>query len=63
MGVSDPDEDRHLATIDRLTRERDHARAELRRVYDELDWRDEKIRVLERVIERLGSNHDADRPG
>lgn len=46
------------AEIRRLTAERDHARAELRRVYEALDWRDEQIRVLRRVIERLGRHDD-----
>jgi septal ring factor EnvC (AmiA/AmiB activator) len=53
--VSEPnqDDDKQQAMIARLTAERDHARAQLRRAHDELDFSQEKIRVLERVIERL----------
>ena len=46
-------EDDDAQTIATLEREIHRLRCELRRVYEELDWRDEKIRVLTRVVERL----------
>lgn len=46
-----PDEQ---ARLDRLIARNRFLEAEYRRVCEELDWRDEKIRVLSRVIERLG---------
>jgi len=47
-----PDQ-RLQATIDRLALELARERAAHRRTAEELDWRDEKIRVLSRVIARL----------
>jgi hypothetical protein len=47
-------DDPHQAILDHLTTRIHYLEAELRRVREELDWRDEKIRVLTRVIERLG---------
>ena len=49
--------ERYQASIDRLALELARLRAEYRRVCEELDWRDEKIRVLERVIVRLGADN------
>ena len=49
----DPD-GRYQALLDHLTQRIRYLEAELRRAYDDLDWRDEKIRVLQRVIDRLG---------
>ena len=46
-------EQRLQATIDRLALELARERAAHRRTAEELDWRDEKIRVLSRVIARL----------
>lgn len=46
-------EDDLQQTIDRVCREMARLRAEYRRVCEELDFRDEKIRVLERVVLRL----------
>lgn len=46
-------EQRLQATIDRLALELARERAAHRRTAEELDWRDEKIRVLTRIIERL----------
>lgn len=58
------DDPRLQKTIDRLALELarvnaqlKHARAELSRVYEELDYRDETIRVLKRVIVRLGDKN------
>lgn len=39
-----------------LERDNHRLRCEVRRVHDELDWRDEQIRVLRRVIERLAAD-------
>jgi hypothetical protein len=36
-----------------LERDNHRLRCENRRIAEELDWRDEKIRVLTRVVERL----------
>lgn len=47
-------DDPHQAIVDHLTARIRYLEAEVRRVHDELDFRDEKIRVLQRVIERLG---------
>jgi hypothetical protein len=47
-------DDRTQALLDHLTKRIRYLEAEIRRAYDDLDWRDEKIRVLTRVIERLG---------
>jgi hypothetical protein len=41
-------------TVDQLDTRLRRLEAEYRRVCEELDWRDEKIRVLERVVRRLG---------
>ena len=46
-------EEQDAQTIATLERELHRLRCEYRRVCEELDWRDEKIRVLTRVIERL----------
>lgn len=46
-------EDDQSQTIVRLERELHRLRCEYRRVCEELDWRDEQIRVLRRAIERL----------
>lgn len=40
--------------VAQLERENHRLRCEVRRAHEELDWRDEQIRVLRRVIERLG---------
>lgn len=40
-------------TIAALERELHRLRCQNRRLAEELDWREEKIRVLSRVIERL----------
>ena len=51
----DADREQQLnEAIDRQARYIVRLQAEVRRVHEELDWRDEKIRVLTRVIERLG---------
>lgn len=46
--------DPHQTILDHLTARILHLEAEVRRVREELDWRDEKLRVLTRVIEKLG---------
>jgi hypothetical protein len=49
--VSSRDDD--AQTIATLERELHRLRCEMRRVVEEADWKDEQIRVLRRVIERL----------
>ena len=46
-------EHEYAQTIARLERELHRLRCEYSRVCEELDYRDEKIRVMTRVIERL----------
>jgi hypothetical protein len=58
--MSRDDRDQQIAELERALH---RLRCEYRRVCDELDWRDEKIRVLSRVIERLsheGTDDDDD---
>jgi hypothetical protein len=53
----DDDIDQYIAALER---DNHRLRCEVRRVHEALDWRDEQIRVLRRVIERLGASDDAD---
>lgn len=56
--MGEPTRDDLLATIDNLTRALTHARTQLRRSYDELDWAHEQIRVLRRLVAKLAKDLD-----
>lgn len=56
--MGEPTREDLLATIENLTRALSHARGQLRRSYDELDWAQEQIRVLRRLVCKLASESD-----
>ena len=56
--MAEPSRDDLQHTINQLTNALGHARAQLRRAHDELDWAHEQIRVLRRLIARLARDLD-----
>lgn len=56
--MGEPSRDDLVATINQLTNALNHARTQLRRSHDELDWAHEQIRVLRRLIAKLAQDLD-----